>query len=286
MIRKLAFAGAALLAVSAHADTNDAPNAPISFNSVNPDTALAVPGSRTYPNSNQQQGVAIVKPNKLAYLPISVKDVNYMVCKNGRITDRTFSEEKPLEFKRGSSGEDAYLKLRAKQEQATSELLYYTENIDLYVVCDGEVYSMMLTPTMNQPQKIILDGGQGKELKANIAAFGHMPREEMVVEMIDTIHNERGQLPGTFHVKKAGYSEKWRNITPNTQAKLLQTVKLEGSGMTVYAYQMYSKKGDSLHEMDVVNAQLQNGVFGVRLYNHRPKAEQTFLGYIVTWEAM
>ncbi|MDE1315500.1 type-F conjugative transfer system secretin TraK [Vibrio aestuarianus] len=276
------------VAFAAQASTNDAPNTPISFSPVNVNKALSVPAPspRGQVASNTTSNTVIVRPNRMEYVPISVKNVNYLQCKNGVINDRTLSEEKPLIFNRGSSGNDAFIKTKARKEQNTQKVLYYTEDLDLYVVCDGEVYSMMLQPKMIEPQRIILDGGKGKQIASNVQKINGMPHEETVIDILDKVHSERGNLPHVFQVTKANLNEPWNRVTEKTSARLREKIKLEGSGMTVYLYQMYSRLGDTLHEMDVVNAQLQAGTFAVRLYNHAPKPDTTFLGYVVTWEAL
>lgn len=281
---------ASLLATSmfVSADTNDAPNAPISYSRIDTNKALAIPAPAPQGGvaSSYDSNVITVRPDKLVEVPISVKDTNFLVCKNGVIADRTFSEEKPLIFKKSNDSASAYLKTSALKDQVSQKVLYYTEDIDLYVVCDGQVYSMMLKPQMRTPTRIILDGGRGKQIQANVAKFSGMAKEEVIVDILDKIHAERGNLPPVFHVTKSNLNEKWQPVTDKTNARLREKVKLEGSGLTVYVYQFYTRLGDALHEMDVVNAQLKSGVFAVRLYNHTPKKDSTFLGYVATWEVL
>jgi len=271
-----------------HASTNDSPNAPISFSAVDVDKALSIPApsSKTQTPLDALDNTVTVRPNRLEYVPISVKDVNYLQCKNGVINDVTYSDEKPLIFKRGNQGTDAFIKTKARKDQNSSTVLYYTEDLDVYVVCDGEVYSLMLQPKMTVSQRIVLDGGKGKQIAANVTKISGMPHEEAVIDILDKIHSERGNLPSVFQVTKADLNESWKRVTDKTSARLREKIKLEGSGMTVYVYQLYSRLGDTLHEMDVVNAKLQAGTFAVRLYNHSPKRDTTFLGYVVTWEAL
>ncbi len=236
----------------------------------------------TKSKSQEQENSTYIYPNVLTRTPISISDFNQITCKNGKITDRVFSSEKPLIFNPNKSKEIAFVKLQAKQNSTTGKILYYTDAVDLYITCDDEIYSLLLVPAKVHAQHIILDGGRGKELAQKAIGYKELELEEVIVDMLDKVHSE-DQITGTFH-KVNNPDAKWIDITRNTKGLLQSSYNVEGIGIAVHKIALRSIRADTLHETDLLKANLKKNIIAVRVYKHALPRNGKTTAYIVTRE--
>lgn len=220
----------------------------------------------------------VVKPGRLTPVRISRSDVNMLECKAGPITDRTFSEEKPLIYKAGAGQEGSYGFVKLGQQLVGSETLYYTQPVELYITCGGSVYSLMLMPEAIPTQHIVLSPGRGNEMQKNIAMFSEMSLEQAALMLIDKVQYEPN-LPLTFSVTKAGPSEKWQYVLPSVKVRLVKSIKPEGVGMIAHEYVAYAEEEALMKEFDFVS--LRQNTFAVRMEQEQLRPRGTTRVYVI-----
>ena len=222
----------------------------------------------------------VVKPGRMEVVNISQSDVNLIQCKSGAITDRTYSQEKPLVYKagEGTDGTVAYVKLQ--QQMVGEETLYYTKEVELYLTCGGEIYSLMLIPKDIRSQHISLSPGERGDIAKNIAMFNDLDLETSAVTLVDKVQYE-AELPASFSISTPSINEtEWKEILPEVRARLVRSVKPDGVGLVVHEYLIYSWQDEvTLNEFDVVG--FHQNTFAVRLTKQTLHKRETGKAYIV-----
>lgn len=229
---------------------------------------------------NPIQNKQTVKPGALQPVTISQSDVNLVQCQAGAITDRTYSTEKPLIYEpgKGTDGKISYIKLQ--QQEVDGEVRYYTKELELYVTCGGEVYSLMLVPKDVRTQHLILSPGRSEAMNRNLAMFGELDLEEAAVTLIDKVQFE-ADLPASFSVSDALPGEtNWKTVSPYVRARLIRSVKPDGVGLVVHEYVMFTEASEAtLSEFDFVK--LHDNTFAVRLSGTVLQNRQPGRAYVV-----
>ena len=221
------------------------------------------------------ENVSTVKPGGLRRVDISQGDVNLLRCESGTITDRTYSEEKPLIYKQAEES-IAYVKLA--QQQVGAEIKYYTKEIDLYMTCNGEVYSLMLVPKPIPTQHIVLSPGRGHGMEQNISMFRELDWEDAALTLIDKVQFS-DDMPASFGVSMASIEQQWEGIIPTVRARLIRSVKPEGVGLVVHEYVVFSENSVPLNEFDFVH--LRKNTFAVRLSSSTLQANVAAKAFVV-----
>lgn len=224
--------------------------------------------------------VQVVYPDQFTPVTISSRDVNYLKCNDGYITSRTFSEEKPLMYEKGQKDDHAFLKLKT-QVFSDGVVKYFKDPLELYVTCNGEVYSMQLTPSEVYSQKIVLKAGQSNVIKKNIAMFKGMALEKTAIDLIDKVQFERNSLPPTFKTINS-VDNNWIPLTKSkVKYQLLRTIKPEGIGLQVKEYLIWTPEDTKLNEVQFVKYPIVKNMFSLRLGSSFLKKETTTKLYVV-----
>lgn len=221
---------------------------------------------------------AFIYPGKLQSVIVSNTDVNLIECEHGVITDRTFSEEKPLMYKQSESGDGSTSFIKFMKQKVNGEELLYTKPVELYVTCAGQIYSMMLTPEDIPTQHVILSGGKTNALKTNVALFKELDLEDAAMTLIDKVQFDE-KMPDSFTETKADTYEQWIPIIPTVKARLVRSVKPEGVGLIVHEYIVFSEIDHALDEFDFVKLRLNT--FALRLSNINIQASGTVRAFLV-----
>ena len=208
----------------------------------------------------------VVYPDSLTSVPVSNTATNYIRCKNGPIQDRTFSEELPLIFKLSQTREKdiAFIKFQAREDE--SGLQYFSREAELYITCDNQIYGLILRPSQIRTQRIELNGGRQKEIKASQNTLKELPLEQFTVSLIDKVQYDK-DLPGSYTITQPS-EDAWVVITPTTRAKKIRSIKPDGIGLTVHEYLVETAMTSHLHEFDFVRPEISENIFAVRLGKH------------------
>lgn len=225
-----------------------------------------------------------VRPDGLQRVVISNKDVNMIMCRDSTITDRTFSEEKPLTYKKSPSSDHiAFIKVLSQKQG--NDVYLHSGEIELYITCGTVVYSMILIPEAINTQKIILEPGKKAALKTNIKLFSDMPIEDAATSLIDKVQFN-SVLPDSFTVINSNDTS-WIDLVAGKKSdkvlpikvKLIKRVSPDGIGMEVYEYLVFATEDFSLNEFDF--AYLTQNAFAIRLANSQLKKHGVTKAFIV-----
>lgn len=227
------------------------------------------------PINNQQS----VTPGPMQVIDISRYAVNMIRCDAGPITDRTFSEERPLLYKagEGTNGQVGYIKLQ--QQRVGGETQYYTDSVELYLTCAGEIYSLLMVPSDIPSQHIVLRPGRSGAIGKNVSIFRDLDIEDAAVTLIDKVQYE-DSLPGTFSVSNANPDRNdWHFIVPGVRARLMRSIKPDGVGLIVHEYIVHTVAPIHLDEFDFVG--LRDNSFAVRLSKTSLESREVGRAFIV-----
>lgn len=221
----------------------------------------------------------VVLPGKLTTVPISQQDVNLIHCESGSIVDSTYSDEKPfLITSNAGDSSVSFAKLLQKQNENTGEWEYYNKEVDAHITCNGEIFSLMLSPQNIPAQKIILSAGKGNVIKSNIELFKELDIEDSALTLIDMVMFDQ-EMPATFTVSAASINETWKAVMPTVRARHIKSVRPEGVGLVVHEYVVYSDSSIPLNEFDFVS--LRDNTFAVRLAKATLQAKESTKVYLV-----
>lgn len=240
--------------------------------------SIAPPKKTNPKNEIANRAPTFVYPGKLQSVIVSNTDVNLIQCEHGIITDRTYSEEKPLIYQVSEGGDGSASFIKFLKQNVNGEELLYTKQVELYVTCGGQIYSMMLTPEAIPTQHVILSGGKSNSLKSNISMFKELDLEDAAITLIDKVQFET-ILPDSFSQTMADPYQPWAQIIPTVKARLVRSVKPEGVGLIIHEYLVFSEVDQSLNEFDFVKLRLNT--FALRLSNLNIQSNGTVRAFLV-----
>lgn len=184
-------------------------------------------------NVHQTDSPVVVYPEHTMKVVLSNTDVNRFVCP-GSIKDVMFSQDKGIKVK--ISGVNAFIKFQALKKG--QDILYSKTPSEFYVVCDGDVYSMIGLPKQIPAQTIRLSTGLKKKISKNLSLFSGLPLEKKILKLIQQAYTD--DLPESYTV--------WRLHRPVDifqQVNLMATrnILVEGEGLGIREYVVSLKPG-------------------------------------------
>lgn len=171
-----------------------------------------------------------------AAVALSNRDVNRIVCP-GPMNDLIFSQEKGLTGH--FAGNNAFIKF--KIEDVGGEQVYAEAPSELFVVCNGAVYTLLVTPKDVPSVTLRLAPAQGDTFKKNIAHYKNLPLEKQALQVIREAYN--GTYPDSYRVIEQNGQVP---LSPDLELNLLQTVDVEGVGLRLKKYQAKSLKQEEV----------------------------------------
>lgn len=200
-----------------------------------------------------------VKPEKSTQVALSNLDVNRIVCESGNITDIFYSEEKGVVVQ--AKGSDAFVKLKMKRRASTGELIRPVMNVDLHVVCAGQVYTLIGALKPIPTQTIRLVAGK-KNAKKNIKMLGAMPFEKRIGWIMRAAY--RNEYPDSFVIKmnREPYAE-----LGNLFVDRVKVIRIEGLGLKLTEYEARSSadSNDHLRETDFLQPQFGKHIAAISI---------------------
>lgn len=170
----------------------------------------------------------VVEPERTAQVVLSNLDVNRLVCANGKVTDVFFSKEKGVvvEIRK----HDVFVKTQMKRNVATGEIIRPSLNLDLHVVCGGQVYTLVgkLKPIPTQTIRLT-DRMEG--VRANLKMLGAMPRERRIGKILEAAY--RNDYPETFTIRE--FNEPFAQMGSAIIDKVRQ-IRVDGLGLRLTEY--------------------------------------------------
>lgn len=194
-----------------------------------------VSGSRAVVSHGRDE---FVRPDRAVAVRVSNRDVNRVRCP-GRISDVTYSQEKPVEIVSGGA-ENLYVKF--KVVQAGGERSYIADSVDLHITCNGSVYTMILHPHPIDSVTIRLEGKMDRDIEKT---WGKLSFEDRIKRLITAIW--RNEVPSGFNrmpVKTEKETPRYEDI----EIKPVYSLRGNGSGLLATEYAVDALRPVSMDE--------------------------------------
>jgi conjugal transfer pilus assembly protein TraK len=167
---------------------------------------------------------------------LSNRDINRIVC-SGPMSDLIYSEEKGVTGH--FSGNSAFIKFKA--EELDGQLTYAETPSELFIVCNGAVYTLIAEPHATSSVTLHLAEPAKDVLKKNIDHYKNMPLEKQVLQIIK--EGYEGGYPSSYKVSNAA------TLIPlcgDLSVNLIQTVDVEGIGLRLKQFKVASKRDETM----------------------------------------
>jgi conjugal transfer pilus assembly protein TraK len=209
-------------------------------------------------DSGEDDPLVVVFPEHTTKVNLSSTDVNRFVCP-GPIKDVMFSQDKGIKVK--IAGENAFVKFQALKKG--QEVLYSKTPSEFYVVCDGDVFSMIGMPRQIPAQTIRLSSGLKKRIVKNLSLFAGLPLEKKVLKLIKQAYT--GDLPESYTVRRI---ETQMDLFNQVWLIAKRDILVEGEGLGVREYVVSLKVGEGqwrLSEKDFLRSALTRNPLAVAI---------------------
>lgn len=181
----------------------------------------------------QENWPNVILPEVATKVRLSNTDVNRLVCPEG-IKDVVFSQEKGVKVK--ISDGNAFIKFQVIKKGA--EMIYTEVPSEFYVVCGGDVYSLIGMPQRIPAQTVGLSSGKKQKVQQNLAIFSGMPLEKKVLTLIRQTFTD--QIPESYLIRTVG---RQMDHFPALWMSLKREIVVEGEGLAVREYLVSLKDG-------------------------------------------
>lgn len=211
-------------------------------------------------------------------IELSNHDINRIVCP-GPMNDLIFSKEKGITGH--FSGNNAFIKF--KIEDGGDEYVYADTPNELFVVCNGAVYTLIATPKDISSVTLRLASAKGDTFKKNIAHYKKMPLEKQALQIIREAYE--GTCPSSYRVTSL---PKQIALSPELETTLLQTVDVEGVGLRLRQYRVKSlaAKQVKVDEKMFLSSSISNSILAVAVEDHSLAAGATTRVFVVEKKEM
>lgn len=201
-----------------------------------------------------------VAPDVRTTVKVSNRDVNRFVCP-GTMQDMIFSKEKNITGHFSKS--DAFIKF--KITQVGTEKQYATEENELFLVCDGNVYTIITEPADMPSTTVRLIPPAGDSLKQNVTMFKNMPLEKQALHIIRQAYG--AHYPSSYKVTATNQA---LDVRDDLNVQLTQYVDMEGIGLRLKCYDITSTAFDviSVAETDFLRSDISPSLLAVAIKDH------------------
>jgi len=210
------------------------------------------------PGNEPINEVTEVLPEIATHVRLSSTDVNRIVCPSD-IHDVVFSKEKGVEVK--VNGRNAFVKFLVKKEPGGKEK-YSKTPTELFVVCGGDVYTLITQPARIPSRTIRLSSGSGKRIKENLELMTSLPFEKKILSVIKSMYT--GDIPDSFLVRSVDGPVVDIN---GLAVRLKRIVEVEGAGLRGREFSVTLKERDTLKlsEKDFLSPAITTKPLGITL---------------------
>ncbi len=208
------------------------------------------------------QASDVILPEVPTTATVSSHDINRIVCP-GQMNDLIFSQEKGLvgHF----SGNSAFIKFKIKiKDDGNGGYTYATEPSELYVVCDGVVYSLIVAPKDIPAVTLRLASPKGKSFRKNIAHYKNLPLEKQALRIIREAYND--DYPTSYRIARAS---KEIPLSSAFSTKLVQAVDVDGVGLRLRKFRVTAgTRKVHVDEKDFLSSAISDSILAVAVEDH------------------
>lgn len=185
-----------------------------------------------------------IEPDVVTEVMVSNMDVNRIVCPYP-ITDVVFSQEKGIIVK--VTDRNAFVKLPVivkTVDGVETEKKYYNAKTEIFVMCGGNVYTLLLRPAKIQAQTIYLTDTKG-DMKKSYEYVKNNKYEDLMINLIDSLSNDKPEKG--FVIKNVFKNYRHKNID-FTLSRIMV-----GGGFKVKEFIIYSKNKVTIENLELLN---------------------------------
>ncbi|MBM9514063.1 type-F conjugative transfer system secretin TraK [Desulfogranum marinum] len=223
------------------------------------------------PCAHAEQSVA---PDARTAVRVSNRDINRFVCP-GAMQDMIYSKEKDISGH--FSKHDAFIKFKIKKIGTSRE--YATEDNELFLVCDGNVYNIIAQPVDIPSTTVRLTPPVGNAFKKNVAMFKNMPLEKQALRIIRQAY--RDQYPSSYKITAAAARQVV--IRADLEVRLKQYVDVEGVGLRLKRYDIRSVASATITvaETDFLHSRISPSLLAIAVEDHTLGPNETTRLFVV-----
>ncbi|MDD3814276.1 MAG: type-F conjugative transfer system secretin TraK [Desulfocapsaceae bacterium] len=217
--------------------------------------------------------VNFIAPEMPTIVQLSNRDINRIVC-SGPMSDLIYSEEKGVTGH--FSGNSAFIKFKA--EEFNGQLSYAETPSELFIVCNGAVYTLIAEPHEIPSVTLHLAAPAKDVFKKNIDHYKNMPLEKQVLQIIK--EGYEGGYPSSYKVSNA---DTLIPLCGDLRVNLLQTVDVEGVGLRLKQFKVASTKGEQieLQEKTFLSLGISESILAVAIEDHVLKTGEATRVFVV-----
>lgn len=194
------------------------------------------PSTMTKDHFDKPTTVKFISPETPSIVQLSNRDINRIVC-SGPMSDLIYSEEKGVTGH--FSGNSAFIKFKAEE---LGGLLTYAETpSELFIVCNGAVYTLIAEPHATSSVTLHLAAPAKDVFKNNIDHYKNMPLEKQVLQIIK--EGYEGGYPSSYKVSN---TDTLIPLCGDLSVNLMQTVDVEGVGLRLKQFKVASTKDETM----------------------------------------
>jgi conjugal transfer pilus assembly protein TraK len=131
---------------------------------------------------------------------------------------------------------NAFLKFQVIKKG--EEMIYTEVPSEFYVVCGGDIYSLVGMPQRVPAQTIRLSSGKKQKIQQNLSLFNGMPLEKKILTLIRQTYTD--QIPESYEVRVVN---RQINLFPALWMSFTREIVVEGEGLAVREYRVSLKSG-------------------------------------------
>lgn len=172
---------------------------------------------------DRHDGTSSIKPEAPIEVDLSSSDVNRITC-GSPISDLIYSQEKGIEGQ--FNGNNAFIKYKLVRQG--NEETYASNPTELYLVCGGEVYTLIANP--KRIPAVTLKLSSPKTAKSSLT-FAGMPYERKVVQLVQ--EGYKGIYPEYYKITEENREIR---LSPDVRLILKRTVDVEDENLRLKVF--------------------------------------------------
>ena len=220
-----------------------------------------------------------VRAEVITAVEMSNRDVNRIVCTDGLINDAFFSEEKGIMVQ--NDGRNSFVKFLIKRDGISPDG-YASHRAEFYVVCGGQVYTLMVTPKDIIGQTIRLMPGASERIADNLAVFGPQVEEDRAVSLTLSVMQDR--IPDSFRLAETAVEDlNWvEDLIPDSRIAKRRDVHVEGIGLTLSEYWIRPKRDMLFDEGLLLDPHFGHSIFAITFDSLHGKANRITRAFVIS----
>jgi hypothetical protein len=185
----------------------------------------------------------VVLPETTKSIKLSSENPNRIHCTDGNVNDMAFPDDYPLTAR--AKNQNLYISYK-KLLQPDGEVETVSDSHTLHVVCDGQVYTMVVNPIKGQGRTIRLGDPTAKQLKNNAQIMREKSEDEIISDLIyAAYHND---LPPNYTVSPS--NKKMSSVIAGITFDEVRKISLNGLGLSLKEYVVTGAPGSLVpHQM-------------------------------------